>query len=214
MGYGYTFQQFLMEEHDSSKLLEVVYSLDRQLKYLHSKGYYAKSVDFNTIMKNENNDYGFMYVDQLPRENSDLYIKGNIDSIAKISLGAFVYVASYELGYVGDISSFNYERISRQNPDYIKQNYDFIRSSIPAVDEFGDYYDGIMDGKYEYFSDYVDRKSKSSQNKSSALTMVKSTAIGRAYSDDDAFIKILFYPIILACVSALSIIIYILILHS
>jgi hypothetical protein len=44
--------------------------------------------------------------------------------------------------------------------------------------------------------------------------MVKSTAIRRAYSDDDAFIKILFYPIILACVSALSIIIYILILHS
>ena len=213
MVYRYTFQQFVIEEHDSSKILEVIYSLDRQLKYLHSKGYYATSIDFQSIMKNDNNDFGFVYVEKLPKENVDLYIKGNIDSLAKISLGAFVYVASYDLGYVGDINSFNYERICRQNPDYLKQNYNFIRSSIPATDDFGDYYDAILDGKYDYFSDFVDRKSKNSQNKSSAITMVKSTAVGRAYKDDDAFIRILFYPILLVCVSVLSILVYLFILR-
>lgn len=215
MGNQYTFKDFLQEEHDSSKLLEVLYSLDKQLKYLHSKGYYVNNINFDSIIKNEENVFKFMYVDKLPADNSNLYVKGNIDSLAKVSLGAYVYITSYEFGYVGDINSFDYEKISRQNPDYVVQNYEFIRSSIPAADEFGEYYDGVIDGQFGYFCDFVDKKRMASQqNKSSAITMVKSTAIGRAYRDDDAFIAILYYPILIVCVSILSIVIYILILHK
>ena len=45
--------------------------------------------------------------------------------------------------------------------------------------------------------------------------MVKATPVGKALSgEDDAFVQVLFYPIIGICISILSIVIYLLFLYS
>lgn len=211
-----TYQQFLQQEHDSSKILEVVYSLDRQLKYLHSKNYYVTDINFKNVVMNDNNDFGFVYIDKIPTGvNKEFYINSNINSMVNFSLGSYVFLASYDAGYVSSIESFDYTQITKQYPDFIKEHYDFIRTTIPASDEFAEYYDNAINGEFGYFSDLVDRKSKESQaNKNSALTMVKTTQVGKALSnDDDAFVGVLFYPIIGICISILSIVIYLILLY-
>ena len=212
-----TYQTFLQEEHDSSKILEVIYSLDRQLKYLHSKGFYAVDINFKNIVLNENNDFGFLYIDKIPNNVSkDFYINSNITDMVHFAFGSYVFLSSYEAGYVSSIDSFDYTMIAKQYPGFIKEHYDFIRTSIPAEEEYASYYDNVLVGEFGYFSDFIDKRSKESQsNKNTALTMVKATQVGKALSsEDDAFVEVLFYPIIGICISILSIVIYLIILYS
>ena len=212
MRYISTFETFLETNTNSEDILGAIYTLSKNLKSLHSNGKYAQAISFSTVGVTDDGDYNFMYVDNMPTENKELYIQANVDSLTKFALGTFVYLDSHANGYVPNVQSFDYSLV---DPSFIIYNQDYIKSCIPQREVYGDYFDSVLaGGNIEYFSDYADKK-KTSASISSGKHLSYSTAAGRAYAEnkeESAFIQALYYPILGVCIAIISIIVYLLIL--
>lgn len=211
-----TLKDFILKDSDNSKITEVIASLDRQLKYLHSKGYYVESMGFNDVVVNDYQDFGFTRISRMDKnQNNESTIKGNIKSLVLLSLGSYALSNSVNDGYVSNTEWFDYNEIDKRDPSFVSNNYDFIRTTIP----YGtDYYDDVINnGNIYYFSDYIAQKSRESNGKGNSRSLVYATAAGRALSEknkESAFVKISFYPIIIGCFLMIGFVIYTLLLHT
>ena len=211
MRYISTFEGFLQTDTNSDDILKAIYILSKNLKNLHSNGRYAQAISFSTVGVTEDGDYNFMYVDNMPADNKEAYVKSNVDAMTRFALGTFVYLDSHQNGYVSNVQSFDYGVV---DPSFILYNQDYIKSCIPSGEVYSDYFDNALSGgSTEYFSDYADKKNASA-SKNSAKHLSYSTPAGRAYSEDkeSAFIQAIYYPILGVCIAIISIIIYLLIL--
>ena len=219
MGYSDTYEYFLQHVTNSEEILREIYMLDTRLKQLHSKRKYVEMIDFRAIAKNQNGYFDFMLVSDMVGDNTEPYIKSNIESLTKLALGSFVYldacrnVRETRAGIRVNVHSFDYNRGSFSDLMNTNQNYNYIMSCIPDADTFSEYFEGVLSGDTSYFSDYVDKK-KNSVGKNGSKTLSYATAAGRAYADqqDSGYMQVLYYPILGVCVAIISIIIYLLIL--
>ena len=92
------------------------------------------------------------------------------------------------------------------------QNEQELRDAIPYGNA---YFDDIISGNYEYFNHFVDNEKKDSQSRNNSRgSYVKTTPFGKGYGEDDsnnlAYIKIWFYPIIILCAALIAFVTYIL----
>ena len=209
-----TIKNYLLENPNSSELIETMYSMYYDLEELHKKGYYAENINFNTVSFSQSEgthkrfDFGVLNTS----ENAQAYNEHcllNILSLTYTSLGMFAYSYSSELRPSNPLY-FDYSKISKQDPDFVLKNYAVISDSIP----YGrDYFDNIMSGNYDYFCNYIDKNRAETTRESSRGSYVKTTPFGKGYGDDDnnfAYIKVWFYPIIILCVSLISFVVYVL----
>ena len=49
--------RYLLYENDKSKILEMIYQLDKQLKLLHSKHFYVQNLNAESILYNEDETF-------------------------------------------------------------------------------------------------------------------------------------------------------------
>ena len=178
--------RYLLYENDKSKILEMIYQLDKQLKLLHSKHFYVQNLNAESILYNEDETFSF----------------NNILKFTQLSLGIYAFV-SFPQNVFTDYSKLDEE--------FIYNNYLMIREFVPYA---ADYYDSIIiDKRYSYYSDYIDRmKERESSSNKRGNSLIKATTAGKLYSDDSnnkaAFSNVVFYPLILFMFVLFSIISY------
>jgi len=167
-------------------------------------GWYVTNISAESIIFNETGDLGYVNLSKMDnRVDKSYYINQNINQLAVLALGVYVYVD------LEDTNFYDYTNLVNKNPDFVKDNYQYIRSSIPYGVEYYD--DVILNNNVSYFSDFIYLKS-GSDNTKSGRSLVKTTPTGKALADkeDAAFVNTWFYPIIIVCVITLLIMMYLL----
>lgn len=218
MSYSDTYEYFLQQRPSPEEILKEIYMLDNRLKELHSNNKFADMINFRSVVRNNNGTFDFAYVNDIFTDNKEMYIRSNVESIAKLALGSFVYLeasnSQSDLGkYRLNIQSFDYNNLSFNVLLNTNQNRDYIMSCIPEKDIYSDYFERVLFGEIVYFSDFVNQKN-SSVGKNESKTLSYTTAAGRAYAEqqDSGYMQVLYYPILGVCVAIISIIVYLLIL--
>lgn len=193
--------RYLLYENDKSKILEMIYQLDKQLKFLHSKHFYVQNLNAEAILYNEDETFSFSSIIRNSYDE-EKNIKNNILKFTQLSLGIYAFV-SFPQNVFTDYSKLDEE--------FIYNNYLMIREFVPYA---ADYYDSIIiDKRYSYYSDYIDRmKERESSSNKRGNSLIKATTAGKLYSDDSnnkaAFSNVAFYPLILFMFVLFSIISY------
>lgn len=204
-----SFINYLNNEKDSTEIISKLYLLDKQLMEWHKRNYCVKNLDFDSIYFTNEDGYDDLYpmFSNVVKVSSEEEKNENIRDLAYLSLGIYVSLQT------GMNSFYDYAKISKSNPNFIRDNYHFIANTIP---EYREYYDGIMNGKWEYLNNYIaDINKNGGKDNSRANVLSFSTPIGRAMTTNDnkadaAFVSSMFYPIILICVLVIAIMIYLL----
>lgn len=207
---------FLLNNPDRSEILETTYSMYSELEKFHKNGYYAEDINFDTITFSQLDgnrkrfDFGIMNTSADGSTYTNHCLE-NIRDLTYTSLGMFAYKYSSEL-QTSNPSFFDYSKISKQDPFFVTNNYNVIRDAIPYGNA---YFDDIISGNYEYFNHFVDNEKKDSQSRNNSRgSYVKTTPFGKGYGEDDsnnlAYIKIWFYPIIILCAALIAFVTYIL----
>lgn len=193
--------RYLLYENDKSKILEMIYQLDKQLKLLHSKHFYVQNLNAEAILYNEDETFSFSSIIRNSYDE-EKNIKNNILKFTQLSLGIYAFVSFPQNVFT------DYSKLDEQ---FIYNNYLMIREFVPYAVE---YYDSvIIDKRYSYYSDYIDRmKERESSSNKMGNSLIKATTAGKLYSDDSnnkaAFSNVVFYPLILFMFVLFSIISY------
>lgn len=218
MGYSDTYEYFLQQRPSPEEILKEIYLLDSKLKELHYKNKFVDIINFRSVVRNPNGSFDFAYVNDILTDNKEPYIRSNIEGIAKLALGSFVYLeACNSQGDIGkynlNVQNFDYNNISFNDLMNTNQNRNYILSCIPDKDVYSDYFDRVLFGEPLYFSDYINQKNNS-VGKNGLKTLSYATAAGKAYAEqqDSGYMQVLYYPILGVCVAIISIIVYLLIL--
>ncbi len=218
MSYSDTYEYFLQQRPAPEEVLKEIYVLDTRLKQLHSNNKIVEIINFRSVVRNNSGAFDFAYVSDIIPDNKEPYVKKNVEGLAKLALGSFVYLEACKShtnvgGYRLNIQSFDYNNGFFSDLMNTNQNHDYIMSCIPEQDTYSDYFDRVLFGEVVYFSDYVNQKN-SSVGKNGSKTLSYATAAGRAYAEqqDSGYMQVLYYPILGVCIAIISIIVYLLIL--
>lgn len=192
--------------------------LDYQLKQIHNKNRYVEDISFRTIILDEEEEYFSFkneFIQKMPKEcDRNVFIRNNINHLVKLFIGAFAFETTLEQTKNINIEWFDFPTISKRNPSYVEEHYNYLKTVIPNSEKYGEYYDDvILDNKYEYFNDYK-RRQDEKESRTTSRQMTYSTPVGRALSEKEdigksAYAQILIYPIITACFMILIAIFYI-----
>ena len=192
MGNKETLRQYLTYNKETNEIEQIFYNLDNQLKYLHSQGYYVGKLNSDTILLEtnrnslQNGQTLFMFSTIAKSKNIDKDISNNIIELSKLAIGAFI---SRENGF-SDYSGLD--------ASYLRKYFDEMAFYIPN----SEYYRNVIidNDTTMYYSDFVN--SKISEGKNNSRQMIKSNNYGKMYVQDEeaAFIKIIFYPILIITV--------------
>lgn len=182
--------RYLIYENDKSRLLEMIYILDKELKHIHMQGYYVAGLNSGTIIYNENGSFAFTNI----MKNSfdkDFNIKRNVLDFVKLSLGIYIFAS---------LPQTTFNDYTKLKDEYVYENFKALKEFIPIG---SDYYESvIVDKRYTYYSDFVDRLRNTNSTimeNSNSHTKVYSTPAGKLYSGEDnnlGFSSVAFYFII------------------
>lgn len=183
-----TLRQYLTYHKDFDEINQIFINLDKQMKYLHQKGYCILDLNSDTILlesdkANSNIDQNtFMFSSIIRSTNRDQDFSNNIVDLTKLAIGAFI---SVENGFC------DYSQLST---NYIKRYFGEIAFYLPNKEYFANI---IVDNKMSYYSDYV--QAKSDKNRNNTIQKTKATEYGKMYSgeEESAFIQLVFYPVII-----------------
>ena len=149
----------LKEGIDQNEIDQIFLQLDKELKYLHSKNYYVYIINYNTIVKNDEEVPTFLEIYKFNfSQNKQQIMDENIDDLNKTILGAYVYNISIQSGLSIPLDYVNYVEISKHSPDYISSNFERIKMSIPNYEEKELFYSNYIQGELSYYSDYISEK--------------------------------------------------------
>lgn len=196
-----TLRQYLTYNRDINEVSNICYNLDRQLKYLHSQHYYVSKLNSDNILCENNasssgyTTFTFSSIAKCHDVNQNIH--DNIVDLAKLAIGIYISLENGFCDYTAlDISQ-------------IRGSFDDIKTFIPN----SDYYEKVIvdDDTSMYYSDYLHRLSSSS--KTNAIQKVKATNQGKIYGYDDiedaAFIRIIFYPVMIVSFITVAILLYV-----
>lgn len=183
-----TLRQYLTYNRDVNEINEIFVNLDRQLKYLHQRGYCVSDLSSDSIILESNkfsspdNQNVFMFSSITRTNNSVKDYSDNVEALSKIAIGAFM---SVENGFC------DYSQLSTE---YIRKYFGEISMYLPNSEYFAKI---IQDGDISYYSDYIQMTTGNSRN--NTIQKRKVTEYGKMYvpEEDAAFIQIVFYPVII-----------------
>ncbi|MBQ7136540.1 MAG: hypothetical protein IJO43_01010 [Bacilli bacterium] len=183
-----TLRQYLTYNRDVNEINEIFVNLDRQLKYLHQRGYCVSDLNSDSIVleKNKNSSPDdqniFMFSSITRTSNGVRDYSDNVVSLSKIAIGAFM---SVENGFC------DYSQLST---DYIRKYFGEISMYLPNSEYFSRV---IQDDDISYYSDYIQMRTGNSRN--NTIQKRKATEYGKMYvpEEDAAFIQIVFYPVVI-----------------
>jgi len=183
-----TLRQYLTYNRDVNEINEIFVNLDRQLKYLHQRGYCVSDLSSDSIILESNkfsspdNKNVFMFSSITRTNNSVKDYSDNVEALSKIAIGAFM---SVENGFC------DYSQLSTE---YIRKYFGEISMYLPNSEYFAKI---IQDGDISYYSDYIQMTTGNSRN--NTIQKRKATEYGKMYvpEEDAAFIQIVFYPVII-----------------
>ncbi len=190
-----TLRQYLTYNKDPEIIENIFYNLDLQMQYLHGQGYYVNELNSDAIIFRSNNSFVFASINKgrdISKERHD-----NIVDFAKLFMGAYI---SIENGFC-DYSCLD--------TNYIKKNFDSIKWLIPNSEYFEDVI--VNDDTSMYYNTYINKLSGNS--KGNSRQMVKATVQGKLYSydEDSAFVKIIFYPVMLVSFIVIILLLYVIV---
>lgn len=183
-----TLRQYLTYNKDVNKIENIFLDLDKQMKYLHQKGYCVAELNSDSIVL-EQRQYSsgssqelFVFASIAKTNNENVDFLNNITDLSKLAIGAYI---SSENGFC------DYSRLST---DYIKKYFNEIAFYLPNSEYFSNV---INEGDISYYSDYVQRANGNSR--SNSIQKTKVNEYGKMYVSEDnaAFIQIVFYPVII-----------------
>ncbi len=194
-----TLGQYFSYNNDPEVIRDSFISLDNQLKLIHERGY---SVEISSSSIVYENGLGFSRFSKGLTEEER---KNNIEDLAKLAVGTYFSTPT------GSFSDYTH-----LPNDYIKENFDIMETSILKASRDDNYYrDVLVNGKTEYYNDYLKRISdkKVGRENSNSRVLTYSTPEGRAMSnkEESAFLDLAFYPIIGTLFAIVTYAIYILV---
>ena len=194
-----TLGQYFSYNNDPEVIRDSFISLDNQLKLIHERGY---SVEISSSSIVYENGLGFSRFSKGLTEEER---RNNIEDLAKLAVGTYFSTPT------GSFSDYTH-----LPNDYIKENFDIMETSILKASRDDNYYrDVLVNGKTEYYNDYLKRISdkKVGRENSNSRVLTYSTPEGRAMSnkEESAFLDLAFYPIIATLFAIVTYAIYILV---
>lgn len=181
-----TLRQYLTYNKDSDLIDDIFLKLDNQMKYLHGKGYFVSELNSDTILLDESYDEPtFVFSAISKSSNKEQDFKKNIVDLSKLAIGAFI---SSENGFC------DYTKMS---DNYIKRYFNEISYYLPHPNYFESV---LVEGRAGYYSDYV--RIQGENSKSNSMVKTKTNEYGKLYASNEeaAFIKIVFYPVVIICI--------------
>lgn len=181
-----TLRQYLTYNKDSDLIDDIFLKLDNQMKYLHGKGYFVSELNSDTILLDESYDEpAFVFSAISKSSNKEQNFKKNIVDLSKLAIGAFI---SSENGFC------DYTKMS---DNYLKRYFNEISYYLPHPNYFESV---LVEGRFSYYSDYV--RSQGGNSKSNSMVKTKTNEYGKLYASNEeaAFIKIVFYPVVIICI--------------
>ena len=194
-----TLGQYFSYNNDPEVIRDSFISLDNQLKLIHERGY---SVEISSSSIVYENGLGFSRFSKGLTEEER---RNNIEDLAKLAVGTYFSTPT------GSFSDYTH-----LPNDYIKENFDIMETSILKASRDDNYYrDVLVNGKTEYYNDYLKRISdkKVGRENSNSRVLTYSTPEGRAMinKEESAFLDLAFYPIIATLFAIVTYAIYILV---
>lgn len=186
MGKSETLRQYLTYNKDSDLIDDIFLKLDNQMKYLHGKGYFVSELNSDTILLDESYDEpAFVFSAISKSSNKEQDFKKNIVDLSKLAIGAFI---SSENGFC------DYTKMS---DNYIKRYFNEISYYLPHPNYFESV---LVEGRAGYYSDYV--RIQGENSKRNSMVKTKTNEYGKLYASNEeaAFIKIVFYPVVIICI--------------
>jgi len=194
MGNKETLRQYFVYNKDFSEVDQIFYNLNSQLKYLHSRGYCVAELNSDTILldTNKNNsptnhsEFSFSMIVRTQDPQKDF--AKNIKDLSKLAIGAFISIENGFCDY------------SKLDAIYINKYFDEMADFIPNSEYFRNVI--INNDTTMYYSDFVNNKN--SNAKSNSMQKLKATEYGKMYVPDEekAFVRIVFYPVLIITVIA------------
>lgn len=181
-----TLRQYLTYNKDSDLIDDIFLKLDNQMKYLHGKGYFVSELNSDTILLDESYDEpAFVFSAISKSSNKEQDFKKNIVDLSKLAIGAFI---SSENGFC------DYTKMS---DNYIKRYFNEISYYLPHPNYFESV---LVEGRAGYYSDYV--RIQGENSKRNSMVKTKTNEYGKLYASNEeaAFIKIVFYPVVIICI--------------
>ncbi len=182
-------EYFLMHKDISNEAISnIFYQLDSQLKYFHQRNYHIKGINSDTIV-HDNGNFIFTSIEKSQDIVSDRH--EDIINLSKLAIGTYI---SIETGFC----------------DYTNLDIDYVKSyfgELKWLINDSEYYEDVImnNDTSTYYVDYV--QSLNHSTKGNSRQIVKATPQGKLYSYDDqedaAFVKIMFYPIMIICLVAI-----------
>lgn len=208
-----SFFEYLKSEQTINDVFRRICEFDSKLMEIHKNGYCVDNLDFDKMYLVSDGD-SLSPVFSNAFKSSEQEIKNqNIKDLAYLSLGIFVSLK------MGGGLVYDYAKICRSNPDFVVNNYLTISDVIldfNGISECKTFYDEIINGKFGYLTNYITNKNnKNNENRGKAnngAVLSYYTPAGKAFSQDSdaAFVNAMFYPIVIICVIAIVIMIYLL----
>ena len=181
-------REFLNKSADIKELTDRILLLDRSIMELHQNGYYVNgSLSEIEIINNEITLDSFK--NRIDRIDSGYDSNGKDKNI-------------YEMAVIG-ICAYNKvdAPITSNLIKYVSDNIDQIISYKHIPVKVGEYYRAVLkDLKMDYLNNYLDKMDKGGKenNNSKSRSYTKSTAIGRAFAEQEsAYVNVLMVPSII-----------------
>lgn len=206
-----SFFEYLKSEQNQNDIFRRICEFDNKLVKIHKNGYCVENLGFdNMYLINDGDSLSPVFSNTF--KSSDQEIKNqNMKDLAYLSLGIFVSLK------MGGGLIYDYAKICRTNPDFVVNNYSTISDVIldfNGISEYKGFYDEIINGNFNYLTKYITNKSNENKDRGNNRGTVLSyyTQAGKAFSQDSdaAFVNAMFYPIVIICVIAIVIMIYLL----
>ncbi len=182
-------RQYLTYNKDFDSINNIFISLYDQMKYLHKNGFYVSELSSDTIFWEESQEQlgmeepRFTFVSISRSNDKDADFSKNVLDLTKLAVGAFI---STENGFC----------------DYTKMSTEYIKRYLRDISYYlpnSDYFENVLQNgdTSTYYSDYI-RKGQGA-GKTNAIVKTKTTEYGKMYAsyDEAAFIRIVFYPVII-----------------
>lgn len=187
------FKSFTIEEKR-----EVFMILDIIMKRYHERNYMITSFDPKDISY-MNGEFNFDKIARISPINTTDKSDAIVDNIVGLSNLAFCsYLPSYDL------------KNGLLNIDVVSEQFDSFSTIFNSIDR--SYYRNVLVNSYKnkqlpddvYYYDYVNKTEKNNSAKGASTSLVKATAVGRLYADQDnqaAFGHIFFFLSMVASIT-------------
>lgn len=200
-----TLREFLAYEKDAVTD-RILTPLSEKLELIHRHNYCVDHLNSDEIILEDNGSDdtsgGFGYANIVPMTDKEIEIPENIESFAKLAVGAKISTPS------------GFSDYTILPTPYIKSELANIITTLDVMGEDSSYFENLfgIGDKTIYYHNFIKDKQQGNGNSMGGIskTKVAANGSGKLYTPEPetAFINVLFYPLIIASIIIVFIILY------